>query len=248
MLRKIDSLTNPLIKHVVQLHQTKHRSTIQEFIAEGFRTISTLVKANHKSIVIFATEEMLYDAQQIVHNESIVVVTPLVMAKISTSKTPCGLLATFKIPAQPSFDDLNAGIILAQITDPGNMGTLIRSAAAMNKKTVVCVETVDPWNPKVVQASAGAIGAVNIFSISWHELLLNKKNIPLYALLPVDGKNPTEVSLRDGLIVVGNEGHGIPQEWIAQCDAQITLPMPGNFESLNAAVAGSIALYLAATQ
>ena len=63
-----------------------------------------------------------------------------------------------------------------------------------------------------------------------------------------EGKHPNDVNLRDALLVVGSEAHGIPQDWVEQCDEKITLPMPGNFESLNAAVAGSIALYLAATQ
>jgi TrmH family RNA methyltransferase len=145
-------------------------------------------------------------------------------------------------------DQLTTGIVLAQISDPGNMGTLIRTAAAMNKKTVVCVETVDPWNPKVVQATAGALGSVSLFCMTWDELLRSKKNIPLCALVAQDGKMPDTINLKDALIVVGNEGAGIPDAWIAQCDEKITLPMPGKCESLNAAVAGSIALYLAARQ
>src|SRR5438128_1706538 len=117
----------------------------------------------------------------------------------------------------------------------------------MNKKTVVCIETVDPWNPKVVQASAGAIAHVSIFRISWDDVMLNKKNIPLYALVASEGQTPNNLNLSNALLIVGSESHGIPQNWIDQCDEKITLPMPGNFESLNAAVAGSIALYLAAT-
>jgi RNA methyltransferase, TrmH family len=248
MAQKINSLTNDHVKHVVQLHASKYRSKLQEFIAEGFRTISTIVKAGNAPITLFVTEEFLYDAKQLVNEKLIIIVTPEIMDKMSTSKTPSGLLAVFHIPAQPSFDTLGAGIVLAQVTDPGNMGTLIRTAAAMNKKTVVCVETVDPWNPKVVQATAGAISMVSIFCINWHDLLLNKKNIPLCALVPTEGVNPSSIDLSDALIVVGNESHGISDEWVAQCDEKITLPMPGNFESLNAAVAGSIALYLAATK
>lgn len=246
MVKKINSTANPIIKHVVQLHSSKHRAKLQEFIAEGFRTISTLIAAGSKLITLFVQEEFLYDAQQIAPEKSIIVVDSSVMGKISTSKTPSGLLATFHIPQQPSFDMLGSGIVLAQIADPGNMGTLIRTAAAMNTKTVVCIETVDPWNPKVVQATAGAIGNVSLFRISWHELLLNKKDLRLCALVATEGKNPSVVDLKNTLIVVGNESTGIPEQWIAQCDEKITLPMPGNFESLNAAVAGSIALYLAA--
>jgi RNA methyltransferase, TrmH family len=248
MIKQILSPANPLIKHVMQLHAAKHRSSLQEFIAEGFRTISTIIQAGNIPITLFVIDDFVYDAKQLVNEKVIIVVSPEIMEKISTSKSPSGLLAVFKIPAQPSFDTLGAGIVLAQVTDPGNMGTLIRTAAAMNKKTVVCVETVDPWNPKVVQATSGAISLVSIFCINWHDLLLNKKNIPLCALVPTEGINPSSIDISGALIVVGNESHGIPQDWIAQCDEKITLPMPGNFESLNAAVAGSIALYLAATQ
>lgn len=247
MAQYITSLTNDHIKHVVQLHTPKYRTKFKEFIAEGFRTISTIIKAGNTPITLFTTDEFLYDARQLTKEQYIMVVTPEVMNKISTSIAPSGLLALFSIPAQPSFDDLSAGVVLAKVTDPGNMGTLIRTAAAMNKKIVVCVETVDPWNPKVVQATAGAISMVSIFCINWHDLLLNKKNIPLCALVASEGTNPSTVNLHDAFIVVGNESHGIPEEWVAQCDEKITLPMPGNFESLNAAVAGSIALYLAAT-
>src|SRR3990172_6929184 len=248
MVKQINSHANPIIKHVVQLHSSKHRAHFQEFIAEGFRTISTLIQAKKELVTLFTLEEFLYDAKQIAPEKSIIVVDESVLQKISTAKTPSGLLATFRIPQQPSFDTLNAGIVLAQIADPGNMGTLIRTAAAMNKKTVVCIETVDPWNKKVVQATAGAIGNVSLFCINWQDLLLNKKNLSLCALVATEGKNPSAVDLHKALIVVGNEGSGIPEQWIAECDEKITLPMPGNFESLNAAVAGSIALYLAATQ
>jgi len=247
-VKHITSTENLIVKRVVQLHSSKYRNKYQEFIAEGFRTISTLVAAESKLIRLFTTEEFLYDAQQITCDSSIVVVPSYVMDKISTAKNPSGLLATFEIPAQPSLDQLTTGIVLAQISDPGNMGTLIRTAAAMNKKTVVCVETVDPWNPKVVQATAGALGSVSLFCMTWDELLRSKKNIPLCALVAQDGKMPDTINLKDALIVVGNEGAGIPDAWIAQCDEKITLPMPGKCESLNAAVAGSIALYLAARQ
>src|SRR5579863_4111154 len=204
---KINSLTNDHVKHVVHLHSAKYRSQFQEFIAEGFRTISTIIKAGHTPISLFVTEEFLYDAKQLTNEKLIIIVAPDVMNKMSSSKTPSGLLAIFHIPAQPAFSTLGTGIVLAQVTDPGNMGTLIRTAAAMNKKTVVCVETVDPWNPKVVQATAGAIANVDIFRLNWPEIMLNKKNIPLLALVPSEGKHPNGVNLRQALIVVGSEAH-----------------------------------------
>lgn len=247
MIRKVNSHVNSLVKHVVKLHSAKNRALLQEFIAEGLRTISTIINAGHKPVTLFIVEEFLAQAQKIAHEDAIVVVAPSVMEKMSTTKSPSGMLATFKIPHQPAFNKLDSGIVLAQVTDPGNAGTLIRTAAAMNKNTVVFVESVDAWNPKVVQATAGAIGRVTIFTMTWNELLQNKNNLMLCALISAHGKNPSSVDLAHSLIIIGNEGHGIPYEWVKQCDERITLPMPGEFESLNAAVAGSIALYLAAT-
>jgi len=247
MIRKINSHTNQLVKHVVKLHSVKHRTEHQEYIAQGLRTISTIINAGHKPTTLFIIENLLADAQKIIPDDAIVIVAPSVMEKMSTIQSPSGMLAIFPIPQQPSLQSLNSGIILAQVTDPGNAGTLIRTAAAMNKATVVFIESVDAWNPKVVQASAGAIALVTIFTISWSELLQHKKNLTLCALMSAHGKNPRSVNLDNSLIIIGNEGHGIPYEWVKQCDERITLPMPGDFESLNAAVAGSIALYLAAT-
>lgn len=245
MIKEITSLSNPIIKRVVQLHSSKYRDQYQEFIAEGFRTISTLIAAKSILITLFTTENHLYDAQQIADAQHIIIVTDEVFKKMSCAVTPSGFLGLFTIPQQPSPDTLTPGIVLAHVSDPGNMGTLIRTAAAMNKKTIICIETVDPWNPKVVQASAGALAYVSIFCMSWQELQTHRKKLPLYALVATEGKNPDTISIKDGLIIVGNEGAGIPDAWVAQCDEKITLPMPGNFESLNAAVAGSIALYLA---
>ena len=248
MIRKINSHTNSQVKHVVKLHNAKQRNACQEFIAEGFRTISTIIQARHEPITIFTIEEYLHDSLQLAPENKVVVVALSVMEKMSTTKSPSGILAVFKIPQKPAFKSIKSGVVLAQINDPGNAGTLIRTAAAMNKNTIIFIESVDAWNPKVVQASAGAIGHVTIFSMSWNELIQHKQNLILCALVSAEGKNPSSINLDNTLLIVGNEGNGIPQEWVAQCEERITLPMPGNFESLNAAVAGSIALYLAATQ
>jgi len=245
---KITSRTNPFVQEIVKLHTAKHRNNQQRFIAQGERTISTLVAAGYKPINVLITEEHIVTAQKLVADTKIILVDQSVMEKISTTQTPSGMLALFHIPPQPSFDTFGPGIVLARISDPGNAGTLIRTAAAMNKNTVVFVEGVDPWSPKVVQASMGAIGLVKLFELTWQELTEHKGSQQLCALVVKNGKTPDAINLKDKLLVIGSETHGIPNEWINDCEKKLTLPMPGTFESLNAATAGSIALYLAATQ
>ncbi|HEB41628.1 MAG TPA: RNA methyltransferase [Candidatus Dependentiae bacterium] len=243
-MKKITSRNNPLIKKVVALHQAKQRKTEQQFIAEGIRTCSTLIDSGYQPITLYVVNTMLDQAKKFIEEEKIILVPETVMKKISRATTPSGLLALFPIPPAPSLAKLTPGIVLAQINNPGNMGTLIRSAAAMNKTTVVVIEGVDPWHPKVIQASAGTIGLVTIFQLSWQELIQNKGSLQLCALVVSHGLQPSEVNLSNALLVIGSETAGIPQDWLDNCDEKLTLAMPGKIESLNAAVAGSIALYL----
>ncbi len=243
MTKTITSRTNPLIKHVATLQQTKHRNAHQQFIAEGKRACATLVNAGNKPINLFAVEHMLPTAQHMVADKHITLVTPHVMEKISTATTPSGLLGVFPIPPTPAIDTLTAGIVLVHMNNPGNVGTLIRTAAAMNKKSVVLIEGVDPWNTKVVQASAGTIGSITIFQLTWPTLIKHKGAQKLCALVISGGKKPQETDFQNTLLVIGSEAHGIPPQWVDQCEQKLTLAMPGGVESLNAAVAGSIALY-----
>ena len=244
-MKTITSRTNPEIKHLASLHAKKHRTEHSQFIAEGIRACSTLIKHGHMPYALYVTERNLPAAQAIIENNLIVLVGDHVMEKISTATTPSGIVGLFSIPKSPSPDQLANGLVLARIADPGNTGTLMRTAAALNAKSVVLIEGTDPWSPKVVQASAGTIGMLTIFQWSWEQLIAHKGNKKLCALMVSDGKDPKEISWHDTLLMVGSEAHGIPQEWVGASDETVTLPMPGGAESLNAAVAGSIALYLA---
>jgi TrmH family RNA methyltransferase len=154
-------------------------------------------------------------------------------------------VGVFEIPKQEPLSALTGGLVMTKIADPGNMGSLIRSCAAFGVKTVVTIDGADVWSPKVVQASAGTLALVNVFETNWKDLLRYKKDLKLCALVVDGGKKPSHTTLDNTLLVVGNEAQGIPQEWVAECEETMTISMPGQVESLNAAVAGSIALYLA---
>jgi TrmH family RNA methyltransferase len=239
----ITSRQNILIKHIVTLHDTDHRVEHGQCIAQGLRTCQTLAASGIRFIHIFYTEEHKDTAYTLPADDYICVALD-VMQKISTTITPSGILAVFAVPTRPDVSTLRSGLVLASITNPGNMGTLIRTAVALGVPSLVIVEGCDPWNPKVVQASAGTIGSIPIFELSWDALMDAKKNIPLCALVVEGGSSPQEVAIKESLLIVGNEAHGIPKEWLKACTTKITLDMPGGTESLNAAIAGSIALYV----
>jgi len=244
MIKTITSSTNPLVQRAIKLHSAKYRAHYKEFIAEGLHVIETLIETQNAPITIFTTEKQLSTVQKLVAEKKIILIPETLNVKISTLESPSGIIAIFPIPLQPSYNKLSSGIVLVDIQNPGNAGTLLRTAVAMNKKTAVFVNGVDPWSPKVVQASAGAIGLITIFQLTWDELVKHKGAFSLCALIVSGGDDPQNINIQNDLIVVGNEGQGLSQEQIDQCDKKITLSMPGNFESLNAAIAGSIALYL----
>lgn len=242
-MKTIISRQNPEIKAIDKLKNAKDRSEQGRFIAEGLRTIETLM-TKYKPIQVYATETYYATHAMPISNDRLTLVPDAVMEKISTTNSPAGILAVFALPENPT-KPLSSGLVLARITNPGNMGTLIRSAAAMGKKSVVVVEGTDIWSPKVVQATAGALALVDIYELSWHELLRQKGTIQLCALVVKGGIVPEQLKLQPALIVVGNEAEGLPTEWSDSCELKCTLSMPGNTESLNAAIAGSIVLYLA---
>lgn len=245
-MKVIVSTQNKEVRAVAKLHTSKGRQSQGKFIVEGLRASQSLIEEKKlKLSQIYTTEALAEKVKTLVPTGYITLVSEAVMQKMSAAETPSGIIATFEIPSKPQLNKLEAGVVLAQISDPGNMGTLIRSAAAMGYQTIVIVEGCDPWSPKVVQSTTGTIANVDIFQISWQELLENRGNLKLAALVVSGGEEPNKIA-KDSLIVVGNEAHGLPEEWTKGCEQKITIPMPGKTESLNAAVAGSIAMYLVA--
>lgn len=244
-MKHITSLENPIIKSIAKLKTKKGRSAQQLFVAEGIRTCSAIVKAGMQPTYVLATENSMATHTSFLTTHPVIYVTQKIMEKISSCATPSGIMCIFPIPTAPDFKLLSEGIVLTHLQDPGNMGTAIRTCAAFNKKTIVLIDGVDPWSPKVVQSTAGAIASVTLFQISWAQLIEHKKNNKLIALVVKGGHPPQSLNFAHSLLVIGSEAHGIPQEYLDSCDELVTIPMPGNTESLNAATAGAIAMYAA---
>jgi len=245
-VRTIESRQNPEIKTVYSLRKSATRKKLQTFIAEGAKVCLTLFQEGATLKTCYVTAEKWDTISDTIPENNICIVPEPVMQKISQAKTPSGILATFEIPKQPAKEKIETGIVLLDLNDPGNVGTLIRTATAMNCSTVILVNGVDPWSFKVVQSSAGYITNVNIFQLSWAELVSESdaQKLVRTALVVQSGKKPTDINNKNSLLIIGSESHGIPKELLLDCPEQITLPMPGQTESLNASVAGSIALYL----
>jgi len=143
-------------------------------------------------------------------------------------------------------------VVVAGVQDPGNLGTILRSAEAFGANGLVCLPgTVNPWNPKAVRASAGSIFRLPVIAAEPDECfsMLRQAGARIYTTAVRDATPADQINLSAPLaFLIGNEGGGVPPEIAAQADATLTIPCPGPVESLNAAAAASVLLYEAARQ
>ena len=229
---KISSKDNPLVKYLVRLYENKkERDESNKFIVEGYNLVSEAKKQGLLDKVFSIKEEDDY--------KDAIIVTKDIIKKITNTVTPEGIIAICN-----KKKDLNLGnkvLYLDSLQDPGNIGTLLRSAVAFNFDTVVLDECVDLYNPKVIRASQGAIFYLNILSNSLSEL----KSLG-YKIIGTEmfGTALNNYKSNDSklVLILGNEGHGVRSEYLEFSDINLTIPM-NSIESLNVGVAGSILMY-----
>lgn len=184
-----------------------------------------------------------------------------VFASAVDTQHPQGIAALLVPPvwkiesALPANDNAALLLVAAGLQDPGNLGTLIRSAEAFGATAVLTTAgTVSEWNQKALRASAGSVFRVPVVAITAEELIaLKSRGVRLLAAVAPNPDSGSESAADAGLtnacaLMIGNEGAGLGEEWLALADARISIPTPGRVESLNAAVAGSLLLYEASRQ
>lgn len=232
-------LSKSQIKLITSLKQKKYRQQYGFFVVEGVKTIKELLQSN---LVLHA----LYTAETFNSNaKDEVLISEKELKRISFLTTPNKALAIFKIP-QPKPIEVN-GIMVAldAVRDPGNLGTIIRLCDWFGIKELICSnETVDCFNPKVVQATMGSITRVNITYVNLIHFLKDTK-LPVYGAF-MEGDNVYNTQLpENGILVMGNEANGISKEVEAIVTNKISIPRFGALqetESLNVATATAILL------
>ena len=219
---------------------------LKEAIASGLEIATVFIQIG---------SEALLDRLGIAEGTDILALPPEIFASAVHTESPQGI-AAFVHPLSFTLDQVLGGpqpliLIAAGIQDPGNVGTLIRSAEAFGATGYVTLPgTVNPDNQKVLRASAGSIFRLPGISICEDDLFheLAQRKIKTLAAVPAQGE-PAQCDLAQPCaIILGNEGNGIPPTILSRADARLTIPMPGPVESLNAAIAGSILLYEAGRQ
>ena len=233
---KITSLNNPKVVFWAKLKMKKYRDIEHLFIVESEHLVTEALK---KGIVkeIITTEEKEYEVPT--YN-----VSTEIMKRISTLITPSKVMAVceYLMP-----DDIKGNILLLDhIQDPGNLGTIIRSAVAFNFSTIIVSEdTVDFYNDKVIRSSEGMIFNINLVKDDLLSIIpvLKEKGYKIYGTDVKKGKNIKTIDNKECAIIIGSEGKGMSIEVKELCDDFIYINMSKTCESLNAAVASSIIMY-----
>ena len=229
------------IKWITSLQLKKYRLENQLFIAEGVKVIQELLQSNFVLEDLFATEDVFNSFS--VNNK--MVVTDAEMKKITALSSPSSCLAVFQMPKETKISNQGLIVALDDIRDPGNLGTIIRLCDWFGIEQMICSkETVDVFNPKVVQATMGSLARVNIQYIDIQEFISNS-SLPIFGTF-MDGNNIYSEDLpNDGIIIFGNEANGISAEIEKLVTNRIAIPRFGKLqktESLNVATATAIIL------
>jgi len=236
-------ITKNTIKQIAALRQQKFRKELGLFVVEGRKMVEELLHSNFKTESLYATEAFLNDYPSFTSAE---IVSEMQMEQMSGQDTPPGILAVVRIPEQGEVEPKSRLVLaLDGIANPGNMGTLIRTAEWFGISDVVCSnDCVELWNPKVVQATMGSLFRVKVWKTNLATFLTKSKSQgkAIYGAL-LDGENLFGMKERpEGILVIGSESHGIRTEVLPCITHPITIPRVGGSmtESLNAAVAGAI--------
>ena len=254
-MQRITSRDNELIKHIKKLKDKKYRDESKEYIVEGIKMIEEAIneKADIKKIIICEdcekSESIPKELRYEIAKHECVYVTDKIFESITGVVSPQGIIAIINKEKQIKQIDNTQEIIvvLDDIQDPGNLGTILRTVDSIGiNQLIISKGTADPYNPKVVRSTMGAIFRVKI--IESEDLLETLKEIKKQKYKLVVTSLQTDYSLYEidynrKVIVIGNEANGVKKEIQDIADEKIKIPMLGKTESLNASVATGIVLY-----
>ncbi len=243
-------LSKATIKYIQSLQHKKFRDEHHAFIAEGPKLLNELIQTNiFECEMIYAVSEWAsaIDQNKLQNgNIRLQVIEDFELLKISNLKTPNLAVGVFKmkIPQEKINVHNCITLVLDDINDPGNLGTIIRTADWFGVKNIVCsMNTVDCYNPKVVQSTMSSLARVNLIYTNIEEWLLRNNSVRILATTLNGASIKAMPPLSEAIVIIGNEANGIANAILDVAHEKITIPKIGHAESLNAAVATSIVLY-----
>lgn len=249
----ITSLQNPKVQLIRRLmNRSKDRRAEAAFIVEGVRLVEEAHQAEFNARFLIYSEKLSERGLGLVEsyrNQGIQVesASESIMRRISDTEHPQGILGVFEMESLPIPDKLDNVLILDQIRDPGNMGTILRSAWAAGTQVVyLSPGCADPFSPKVMRGGMGAHFRMPIIKMTWEEIKLQVRSHTLHCYLAATRRGLAyyEADFRPPMsLIVGGEAYGAGDEALKLSDTMVSIPMPGGGESLNAAVAAGILMF-----
>lgn len=234
----ITSVNNETIKELVKLKQKKYREQTGKYLIEGEHLVTEAMKAN--------VVEMILSTKEITSTCSVKIVTLAVMEKLAFTKTPQSIMAVCKKKEENTLFAANRYLILDDLQDPGNVGTLIRSALAFGiEQVILSNNSVDIYNDKVLRSMQGAHFHLSCIYQDIKQVIpmLQKQGVKVVGSALEGGKDIASIVSTDKMAcIVGNEGNGMSTEVLALCDEIGYIPI-SSIDSLNVAIAGSIMMY-----
>lgn len=239
-MKAIHSLQNPLIKDLLLLHQPKYRKEQQLFLVEGYHLVEEAIRSKRIQRVLIT------DTKDTIDGIENILVTYDVIKKLSMTKTPQKVMGVCRIQEEET-SDAKRVLMLDGIQDPGNMGTLIRTAAAFSCDVIYCsYDCVDIYNDKVIRATQGAIFHISIIRGSLSEVIKKYQSQGITII----GTNVNQATMlstfvkpKSYALVLGNEARGISEALTSLVDVNVKIEINQAIESLNVAVAGAIILH-----
>lgn len=254
----ITSTKNPKIQRIRSLlARPKERREAGMFVLEGVRLVEEALAAGWAAELVLYAENVSARGRGIVNSfasrgAQVEEVAPEVLAAISDTQTPQGLLAVLPIQSLPLPERLDFAFIPDGVRDPGNLGTMLRTAAAAGVGAIFLPPgTADPYSPKVLRAAMGAHFRLPIHSATWAEIAASLSNASLQVYLAAAGEGIpyTKADFRSPVVlIIGGEAEGAGEEAARLAHTRVHIPMPGGINSLNAAVAAGILLFEAVRQ
>lgn len=257
-MQLITSRDNPNIKLFRKLTESKkYRREMGMFTIEGARLAADAVCENAELHSVFVTESFLAklekqgEALDFPNGTSIFAITDDLGKSISDTSSAQGVFAVCKFIVKPHFSQIikqgRRYLLLCNLQDPGNLGTIIRTADAVGLDGVFLAECCDLYNPKVIRSTMGSVFRLNVSEVSFEEIfpLFEQRGVPSYAaVIDRDAVSLTDCDFSEGgVVLIGNEGNGLPENISAACKKKLTIKMNGNINSLNAAMAAGIIMW-----
>ena len=244
MEERISSRKNPLLQQVKKLLTSRaERRKTGLFVGDGVKLLEEAVKYGAELQTVILSEGIEAAVPEGVRT---VRVPEDVMASISPMEAPQGAMFLAKIPAQQDFQPKKGMLILDGVQDPGNIGTILRTADAMDVSVVLLDGCADPWSWKVVRSTMGAAFRAPVFQASWEEVLgkCRGAGIPIGVTALSDrAVDIRSADLSEMALVIGSEGRGVRQAVLENADRELIIPMNPHCESLNAAIAAAIVMW-----